>query len=142
MVRLHLERYATKRAHKLHPRAAGPFRVHCVINPNAYDIAIPPDWGIPSTFNVCDLVSYQGPLEVPSESGLPPDSTEPSRFAPEENDRSHSTASDVMANDPESGVVQGDSSGSQWENDAAEERVGRRQCPAKPTARPSEFYYF
>ena len=107
MVRLCPERYATERAHKLHPRATGPYRVRHVINPNAYDIAIPPDWGILLTFNVCDLVPYQGPLKVPCEPGLPPDSSESSLFAPEENDGPHSTACNVTANDPDSGVVRG-----------------------------------
>ena len=162
MVRLRPERYAAERAHKLHPCAAGPYRVRRVINSNAYDIAIPSDWGIPSTFNICDLVLYKGPLEVPTEPGLPLDSSESSLFAPEENDGPHSTTSNITVNSPESGGVQEDPPGSQWENDAAAEstgrhqhpvkptaeddgaelRTGRRQRPAKPTARPSEFYYF
>ena len=41
MVRLRPERYAMEKAHKLHPHAAGPFSVRRVINPNAYDVAIP-----------------------------------------------------------------------------------------------------
>ena len=43
MVRLYPERYAMERAHKLHPRAAGPFPIRWVINPNAYDVGIPSD---------------------------------------------------------------------------------------------------
>ena len=81
--RLHPERYAAEKAHKLHPRAASPFRVRRKINPNTYDIAIPRDWGIPTTFNIYDLVPYQGRLEVPIEPGLPPDSTESSLLEPE-----------------------------------------------------------
>ena len=63
MIRLRPERYAAERVHKLHPCAAGPFRVRRKINPNAYDVAIPPDWGIPTTFNISDLLPYQGPMQ-------------------------------------------------------------------------------
>ena len=90
-----------EKAHKLHPRAAGPFSVRRVINPNAYDIDIPPEWGISSTFNIGDLVAYQGPREVPTEPGLPPNSTESSSFSPEENDGDHSTPRNKATNDPE-----------------------------------------
>ena len=90
MVRLRPERYAMEKAHKLHPRTAGPFSVLRVVNPNAYDVAIPPEWGIASNFNIGDLVAYQGPLEVPPEPGLSPYSTESSLFAPAENDGDHS----------------------------------------------------
>ena len=121
MIRLRPERYATEKAHKLHPRAAGPFRVCQKINPNAYDIAIPPDWGIPLTFNICKLVAYQGPLEVPTEPGLPPNLTEPSPFEPEENDGPHTPTRGVMANDPEPGAELGDPTGSKWEDEAIEE---------------------
>ena len=58
MIRLRPERYANENVHKLHPRAAGPFLVRRKINSNAYDIGIPPEWRIPTTFNVCDLVPY------------------------------------------------------------------------------------
>ena len=86
MIRLRPERYATERAHKLHPRAAGPFRIRRKINPNAYDVDIPSDWGIPSTFNICDIILYPGPLTIPTEPGLPANSAEPSLFEPEEDD--------------------------------------------------------
>ena len=78
MVRLRPEHYVAERAHKLHPRADGPFHVRRKINPNAYDIAIPPEWGIPTTFNICDLTPYRGQLEIPMESCLLPDSMESS----------------------------------------------------------------
>ena len=74
MIQLRPERYEAKKAHKLHPRAAGPFRVRRKINPNAFDVAIPPEWGILTTFNICNILPYQGPLEVPTEPGLSPDS--------------------------------------------------------------------
>ena len=99
MIRLRPERYAAEKTHKLHHRAAGPFRIRRKINPNAYDIAIPSDWGIPTTFNICDLVPYPGPLAVPTEPGLPPNSSESSLFEPEENDGPHVPAEGIMTND-------------------------------------------
>ena len=133
-----------------------------VINPNAYDIAIPTDWGIPSTFNICDLVLYKGSLEVPSEPDLPLDSSVSSLFAPEENDGPHSPSNSVTDNGSQTGRRQENSVGALKESnlaaeiaghqqqpekptvaeEVAEVRAGRRQPPAKLTARPSEFYYF
>ena len=101
MVRLRSERYATEKAHKLHPRAAGPFEILRVINPNAYVVAIPPEWGISSTFNIYDLVDYHGPLDIPAEPGLPPNSTESSAFVSEENDGDHTPRGNVEDNDLE-----------------------------------------
>ena len=86
MIRLRPEHYAMEKAHKLQPRAAGPFPIRRVINSNAYDVAISSKWGISSTFNICDLVAYQGPLEIPSEPGLPQHSTKSSVSVREEND--------------------------------------------------------
>ena len=142
MIKLRPKRYATEKAHKLHPRATGPFRVRRKINPNAYDIAILPDWGIPTTFNICDLVAYQGPLEVPTEPGLPPDSTEPSPLELEENDGPHTPTSGVTANDLERRTEPGDLAGTKWEEEATRERAGRPRRSAKPTVRSSEYYYF
>ena len=133
MIRLRPERYATEKAHKLHPRAARPFRVRRKINPNAYDIAIPPGWGIPMTFNICDLIAYQGPLEVPTEPDLPPDSTKPSPFEPEENDGLHIPTSGVTTNDPELGTESGDLTRSKWEDEATGERAGQPRRSAKLT---------
>ena len=99
MVRLRPERYAVEKAHKLHPRADGPFQVRRKINPNAYDIAIPPEWGIPTTFNICDIIPYQGPLEVPTEPGLSPDSMGSSLLEPEENDGSRTPTKEVTVDD-------------------------------------------
>ena len=97
MVRLRRERYANENAHKLHPRAANPFQVRGKINANAYDIAIPPDSKIPSTFNICDLVPYRGRMKVPTEPGRPPDSTESSLLDPEEDDGSRSPRKGITA---------------------------------------------
>ena len=100
MIRLRPKRYAAEKAHKLHPRATDPFQVHCKINPNAYDIVIPPNWEIPTTFNICDIIPYQGPREVPVEPGLPPDLTESSPLEPEENDGSRTPTKRLAADDP------------------------------------------
>ena len=99
MVQLCRERYAAERAHKLHPHADGPFQVRRKINPNAYDVAIPPEWGIPTTFNICDLIPCRGPLEIPIEPGLPPDSTELSLFVPEEDDGPRDPTTRVTVDD-------------------------------------------
>ena len=58
MVRLRPERHLPGVAAKLHARSAGPFPIVRVINENAYVVGIPSDWGMSSTFNVCDLVRY------------------------------------------------------------------------------------
>ena len=137
MIRLRPERYAAERAHKLHPRAAVPFRVRRKINPNAYDVAIPPDWGIPTTFNISDLLPYQGPLEVPSEPGLPPDSTESSLLEPEENDGPHSPAKAVTVDDDLAVLT-----GTEEDDAAPDEHTERPQCPAKPTMQFSDFVYY
>ena len=141
MVRLRAERYAMEKAHKLHPRAAGPFAVRKVVNPNAYDVEIPSDWGISSTFNIGDLVDYQGPLEVPPEPGLSPYSTESSLSTPAENDGDHSQR-DITFNGPDPITEPGAYVVPELEVDASEERVGRPRRLAKPTTRPSEYLYF
>ena len=43
------------------------------MGPNAYVLELPPDLGISSTFNVCDLIEYREPVAIPSEAfGLDP----------------------------------------------------------------------
>ena len=58
MVRLRPERNLLRVAAKLYARSAGPFPIVRVIDENAYVVGIPSDWGMSSTFNVCDLVRY------------------------------------------------------------------------------------
>ena len=158
MIRLRPERYANEKAHKLHPRAAGPFRIHQKINPNAYDVAIPSEWGISMSFNICDLVPYPGPLAVPTEPGLPPDSSEPSFLEPEENDGSHVPAEGITtsglkaatagtnAEALEKGVTTFDltstTAGAEATEQSSEGRAERPRRSAKPTARPTDFVYF
>ena len=136
MVRLRPERYANENEHNLHPRAAGPFQVCEKINPNAYDIAIPPDWRIPSTFYICDLVTYQGRLEVPTEPGRPPDSTESSLLDPEEDDGSRSPRKGVTTDVPMVIPI-----GTNIDDDGTEERTERPRRSAKLT-RATEYVYF
>ena len=136
MVRLSLERYTNETAHKLHPRAAGPFQVRRKINPNAYDITIPPDWRIPTTFNIFDLVPYQGQLEVPTESSQPLDSTPSSLLDPGENDGSCSPCKGVTDNVPTTIPA-----GTSAEDDEPEEGTERPRRSAKST-RATEYVYF
>ena len=142
MVRLRPERYATEKAHKLHPRAAGPFEILRVINPNAYIVAIPPEWGISSTFNICDLVDYHGPLDVPAEPGLPPNSTESSAFVSEENDGDHTPSGNVVDNDLEPPTDCETTIQTDRGTEAVEERRERPRRLAKPSTRPSEYHYY
>ena len=137
MVRLRPEHYANENAHKLHPRAAGPFQVRGKINANAYDIAIPTDWKIPSTFNICDLVPYRGRLEIPTEPGRPPDSTESSLFDPEEDDGSRSPWKGITADAPTMSPTETNID----DDDGAEERTERPRRSARPT-HASEYVYF
>ena len=137
MIRLCPKLYAAEKVHKLHPRAPGPFRVRRKVNPNAYDVAIPPEWGIPTTFNICDILPSQGPLEVPMEPGLPPDSTESSLFEPEENDRPHSPAKEVTVDD-----VLAVPTGTEGEDASTDERTGQPRRSTKPTTQFADFVYF
>ena len=145
MVRLRPECYAAVKAHKLHPRADGPFLVRRRVNPNAYEIAIPPEWGIPNTFNVCDLVPYRGRLDVPTEPGLPPDSTESSLVEPEENDGPRAPATDITADDNITGtdiMVDDDITGTEEDDGISDERTTRPRRTAKPTTQLAGFVYF
>ena len=126
-----------KKAHKLHPRAAGPFSVQRIVNPNAYDVEIPPEWGISSTFNFGDLVAYRGPLGIPPEPRLSPYSTESSLSTPAENDGDHSPG-DIAFNGPDP-VTEHEAPG---EDEAVKERKGRPRRPTKSTFKLSEYFYF
>jgi hypothetical protein len=49
------ERFPSKRKTKLHPRGDGPFEVIRRLNNNAYQIAIPPEWGVSNSINISGL---------------------------------------------------------------------------------------
>ncbi len=57
---LHLrpERFPQKRKNKLAPRGDGPFRVLKKINENAYQLELPGEYNVSSTFNICDLLPF------------------------------------------------------------------------------------
>jgi len=57
-VHLRKERFPSKRKSKLMPRANGPFEVLERINNNAYNINLPWEYGVSTTFNVADLSLY------------------------------------------------------------------------------------
>ena len=57
-IHLRKERFPSKRKSKLLPRSEGPFKVLEKINPNAYKIDLPGDYGVSVTFNVADLSPY------------------------------------------------------------------------------------
>ena len=61
MIQIRPERFPPGAVKKLTARSAGPFKIHKKINPNAYVIDLPPDFGISSTFNISDLVAYKDP---------------------------------------------------------------------------------
>ena len=67
MIRIRPERFPSGAVKKLQARSAGPFKVLKRIGSNAYIIDIPSTYGISSTFNIEDLVSFKGPIVVPSD---------------------------------------------------------------------------
>ena len=136
MIRLRPERYTTENAQKLHPHAAGPFKVHRKINSNAYDIAILPDKRIPTTLNICNLVPYQGQLDVPTEPGHPPDSPGSSLLEPGEDDGSRGPHEGETAST--STTISASTSA---EDDKPRARTERPRRSAKSTTCPTEFVY-
>ena len=73
MIKLRPERFPPGAIKKLHSRSTGPYKIIEKIGPNAYVLELPPDLGISSTFNVCDLTEYREPAAIPSEAfGLDP----------------------------------------------------------------------
>ncbi|XP_047164016.1 uncharacterized protein LOC124833550, partial [Vigna umbellata] len=57
---LRKERFPQLRKSKLNPRGDGPFRVIRRINNNAYQLDLPPEYGVHATFNVSDLKPFAG----------------------------------------------------------------------------------
>jgi len=60
MIGIHPEQFSPGAVKKLTARSAGPFKVLKKINPNAYVINLPLDFGISSTFKISDLIAYKG----------------------------------------------------------------------------------
>jgi len=59
---LHLrkDRFPKQRKSKLSPRGDGPFKILKKINNNAYQLDLPEDYGVHTTFNVIDLIPFVG----------------------------------------------------------------------------------
>jgi len=71
LVWIHLSkgRFPEKRKSKLSQRADGPFKVVKSIGENAYEVELPPDYGVHNTFNVADLEPYLEPEADEGEAG-------------------------------------------------------------------------
>ena len=61
MVRILPEPFPLRTVKKLYAHSARPFQILKKLNDNAYIIVFPQDFGISSTFNIVDLVDYNGP---------------------------------------------------------------------------------
>jgi len=64
----------------LHARSTGPYKILKKINPNAYVIDLPSNFGIRSIFNISDLVAYKSPLCNPDNSLVDLDEPTPEPF--------------------------------------------------------------
>ena len=53
------ESFPAQRRHKLSPRGDGPFRVLRRINNNAYQLELPDEYNINTSFNIADLTLYE-----------------------------------------------------------------------------------
>ncbi|GJY63342.1 RNA-directed DNA polymerase [Tanacetum coccineum] len=74
MVWIHLrkERFPGGSYSKLKSKGAGPFKVLKKIRENAYKIDLPADYEVSNTFNVSDLIPYQGNFKDSRTSLLQP----------------------------------------------------------------------
>ena len=66
IIKLRLKKIPPGTMKKLHARGAGPFKIIKKIEPNAYVLELPLDYGISSTFNIFDLKEYIELAVVPS----------------------------------------------------------------------------
>jgi hypothetical protein len=67
-VHLRKERFPQKRKNKLNQRGDGPFKVLKRIGPNAYQLELPGEYNVHTTFNVADLSLYVPDLDSDVES--------------------------------------------------------------------------
>ena len=81
MIKMRPEQFPQGSNRKLQARSTGPFKVLSKVGANAYILEISSNWGISPTFNIEDLVQFQGsmsmtsdPFERSSESEPKPDS--------------------------------------------------------------------
>ena len=65
MIRIQPEQFPSGTVKKLQAHSAGPIKVLKRMDPNAYVIDLPHDYGISSSFNVEDLVAYKSPTAIP-----------------------------------------------------------------------------
>ena len=70
------ERLHPGKVSKLGSRGSGPFKVLKRIGTNAYELELPKEFGVNSTFNVSDLVPYRGLAVEPSKELEPSSSLE------------------------------------------------------------------
>ena len=73
-VMVRTERLLLEKVSKLESRGSRPFKVLRRFGTNAYELELPKEFGVNSTFNVSDLVPYKGPAMEPSKE-LEPSST-------------------------------------------------------------------
>ncbi|XP_058072371.1 uncharacterized protein LOC131221208 [Magnolia sinica] len=64
MVRIRPERYPPWAIRKLHARNAGPFKIIKRNSLNVYEVDLSPSMGITSTFDVDDLLTFQGTTDT------------------------------------------------------------------------------
>ena len=97
---LRKEKFPSKRQSKLLPRSDGPFEVAEKINPNAYKIDLPEEYGVSATFNVADLSPY-----LDADEELPSLTTNSSQAGDDDGDHSHDRSMIKVAQGPRKEVV-------------------------------------
>ena len=71
IIKLRTKRFSSSTMKKLHAQGARSFKIIKKIEPNAYVLELPPDFGISSTFNIFDLREYIELTLIPSEPFKP-----------------------------------------------------------------------
>ena len=83
MVKIRPKRFPRGSNKKLQARSTGPFKILSKVGANAYILEIPSDWGISSTFNIEDLVQFQGSNTMSSNPFVHPSESEPKLDSPQ-----------------------------------------------------------